>query len=446
MRRAIAIVVGTLVLMGGNIAAARVSSHGYGDPVAQLPGVHRTLRPIPNPGWTTEHVWNANENDWEPAIAADPNSPYVYALATRYSPPRRCDTCRIPGIVLRVSDDGGKTWHPDKFLCACTNFPGGQYDPIIEVDADGTVHAVWLQGYDPGAVYSRSTDHGKTWSNPVTMPIAWSDKPQLAVSADGRDVYIDVNGPSHGDSRVGVSHDGGATFTVARVTDSDRYKFAGGAWASPDGQHVAFAQSDYDQRYRGRIHFETALSDDGGATWRSVRVATGFRQPDCTSQGCPDGFYGPTPALAGDPSGALVYVYAANRKPRGPQRIYATTSLDGGNTWKLGIGLSPPGTDAVFPAAASGGAGDFRVWWMDTRTGRWNVWYSRTTDGGLTWSTPIRLSNATSGAQYKGRRGFLEAYGDYGEMAVTNEGKTVAIWGEGMSYDGPGGVWFTRQR
>ncbi len=413
---------------------------------AGLLGLTRPIRSVPNAGWTTEHVWNARKDDWEPAIATDPTAPYVYALSTRYSLPRRCATCRIPAIVLRVSGDGGKTWRPDRFLCACPNFTGGQYDPVIEVDGRGTVHAVWLQGFDPGAVYSRSTDHGKTWTDPVAMPFAWSDKPQLAVSTDGRDVYVDVNGPSQGDSQVGVSHDGGVTFTRVKVTDSDRYYFAGGAWTSADGRHVVFAQSGYRQGGEGRIRFDAALSDDGGSSWRSVRVATGFRQPPCTSKGCYDGFYGPTPALAGDPDGDLLYLYAANRKPGAPQRVYVTTSSDGGSTWTQTTALSPPGANAIFPAAASGGPGDFRVWWMDTRTGRWNVWYARTTDGGATWSTPIRLSNATSGTPYKSRRGFLEAYGDYGEMGVTSGGKTVAIWGEGASYAGPGGVWFVRQR
>ena len=89
---------------------------------------------------------------------------------------------------------------------------------------------------------------------------------------------------------------------------------------------------------------------------------------------------------------------------------------------------------------------DFRVWWMDTRTGRWNVWYTSTTDGGATWSPAIRLSNAVSGEPYKRRRGFAEAYGDYGEIDVTDTGATIAIWGEGASYTGPGQVWFIRQR
>jgi hypothetical protein len=83
---------------------------------------------------------------------------------------------------------------------------------------------------------------------------------------------------------------------------------------------------------------------------------------------------------------------------------------------------------------------------MDQRTGRWNVWYTTTTDLGATWSTPVRISDATSGTDYKDRRGFTEVYGDYGEIAITSTGTTVAVWGEGSSYDGPGGVWFNRER
>jgi hypothetical protein len=57
----------------------------------------------------------------------------------------------------------------------------------------------------------------------------------------------------------------------------------------------------------------------------------------------------------------------------------------------------------------------------------------------------VKISDATGGAAYKNANGFAEVYGDYGEIAITNTGKTVAIWGEGTSYTGPGGAWFNRQ-
>ena len=35
-------------------------------------------------------------------------------------------------------------------------------------------------------------------------------------------------------------------------------------------------------------------------------------------------------------------------------------------------------------------------------------------------------------------------FGDYLEMAVDGEGANHVIWGEGESFDGNGGTWFTR--
>ena len=68
-------------------------------------------------------------------------------------------------------------------------------------------------------------------------------------------------------------------------------------------------------------------------------------------------------------------------------------------------------------------------------------------DGGQTWSAPVQISDAPAGAAgYVNANGFAEIYGDYGEIGVTNTGKTLAAWGEGYSYTGPGGTWFNVQR
>jgi hypothetical protein len=101
---------------------------------------------------------------------------------------------------------------------------------------------------------------------------------------------------------------------------------------------------------------------------------------------------------------------------------------------------------ATAPVAEATGDGDVRLWFAERRpTERWNIWAVRSSDGGATWSSPIRISDATSGARYKTADGFLEFYGDYGEMAITSSGATIAAWGEGFSWTGPGGVWFNRE-
>ena len=56
------------------------------------------------------------------------------------------------------------------------------------------------------------------------------------------------------------------------------------------------------------------------------------------------------------------------------------------------------------------------------------------------------LRRARGSAGYVGPSGFAEIYGDYGEIDVTSAGKTIATWGEGFSYTGPGGTWFNLQR
>ena len=101
-----------------------------------------------------------------------------------------------------------------------------------------------------------------------------------------------------------------------------------------------------------------------------------------------------------------------------------------------------------FPALAAGPtANDFRLVFQDDRNGSttaWNTWYRRTTNGGSTWSPEVRVSDLGSGAPYKSAAGYRFPYGDYFEVAVDRNGLNHFIWGEGISYTGPGGTWYTR--
>jgi hypothetical protein len=131
--------------------------------------------------------------------------------------------------------------------------------------------------------------------------------------------------------------------------------------------------------------------------------------------------------------------------------VYVSTSADAGRTWSAGAPVSVSGENATGPRLASSGGGNARIWYMQTAGGddpdAWNVWYRSSTNGGRTWSSPVKIDDAPAGAAgYVNANGFGEVYGDYGEIAVTNTGKTVAIWGEGFSYTGPGGSWFNIQR
>lgn len=398
----------------------------------------------------SERVWSGRD-DWEPALAADPSSSYVYQLTTRYDGPKPCGGCPLPAIVFRRSSDSGATWEADKFLIATKK---KQNDPQIEVASDGALYAVWMDDYSPGVKFIKSTNRGNTWSSPIAFTgkgrkPSWSDRPILAISSSGRDVYVAFNAS---DSYIVASHDYGRTFGTAVKTNSDaRYWFHTAGAVAQDGT-AYFVATDFSQDYTGDADINVIRSSDGGITWQTTRIDTSREMPDCPwAAGCYFGFLGPSAGVAADSTGAVVVAYNAGQTVGAPQRMWARRSADG-LSWSGRVELSDEASTAnnVFPAVASSTtAGDFRVAWQDDRRGAtsaWNTWYRRSTDGGRTWSTPMRVSDLGSGAPYKSETGYRFPYGDYLEITVDATGRTHMIWGEGDSYDGPGGSWYTRSR
>ena len=195
----------------------------------------------PAPGWAGARIVHPRRDDWEPAVAADPNAPWVYIMVARYGAPY-CPRCPVPSMTFERSRDGGKTWSKARPVCRCAGTPW-QADPIIEVVPDtGSVYAIWMDTWN--VVFSRSDDHGRTWTDPVSTKgrVPWNDKPALVVSDDGQRVWVTWNGPTGGDAFVARSSDGGASWSRRRVVDSDRYYFAYDGAVSTDGA-VVLSQS-----------------------------------------------------------------------------------------------------------------------------------------------------------------------------------------------------------
>jgi hypothetical protein len=421
-------------------------------------GQQRPAGDAPTPGWAGEQPFEATApDDWEPAVAADPSAPWVYVLVTRYGVAKPCNgNCPTPYIALRVSSDGGATFGPTKALCPCKG--SGQFDPIIEVvPGTGAVYAAYMNGFN--VLFTKSADHGATWSTPVKVygNVSWNDKPILAVSNNGTDVYVAFNGPTGGDPWVAQSHNAGGSWTQTKVVDSNRYFFAFDGDVAPDGT-VYFSQSAILYGGGGNkgtlptqpIEEHVFVSRNAGQSWDDKVVGTVQPGLACAaSGGCTPDFYLGHNALAVDTNGGVVVLYDGATAAGGPQTIEARRSADRGQTWSGPSTVSAAGEEAIDPAVESTGTGNVRAWYAQTAGGgnldQWNTWYRASTDGGATWSAPAKLSDATGGAAYKTPAGYQEPYGDYGEMAITSAGKTFAVWGEGASYDGPGGVWYNRQ-
>jgi hypothetical protein len=413
----------------------------------------------PAAGWAGSRVMSPSD-DWEPAVATDPKAPYVYLLTTRYGtdPPNCSKQCPSPFIALAVSKDGGTTFGMQQPVCLCLGSKA-QYDPTIEVVPNtGAVYSAFLNadrhnGFS--TVFTKSTDHGKTWSDPVHVygNVSWTDKPEIATSASGKDVYVSWNGPQGGDLYVGQSHDYGKTWTQQKLSDDKRYYYAYDARVLSDGA-VVFSESSIQyaglKNVAGEVWHHAIISRDKGQTWKNGVVAKVPVGESCIADGCKPDFYIGQTSVVSDAPAHLVFAYEGPTAAGGPQRVYVSRSSDGGRTWSAGAPLSVAGENATQPRLASSGGGDVRIWYMQTADGdnpdAWNVWYRSSANGGASWSAPVKISDAPAGAAgYITADGFGEVYGDYGEIAVTRAGKTIATWGEGFSYTGPGGTWFNLQ-
>ena len=401
------------------------------------------------PGFDVERVWSGFD-DWEPAVATDPATSDVYQMTTRYNGPKACNGCPLPVMIFRRSTNGGATWGPDRFMPVTKS---KQYDPQIEVATDGKIYVAWIDSYNPGVRFTKSADRGATWSAPLTFTgnkktPAWSDKPVLAISPNGQHVYLGYNAS---DAWVAASHNGGASFAANVKTSNDtRYWFHTAGAAKSDGT-AYFATVDFTQDYTGDANIKLLKSNAGGTTWSTSLVDTSRELPTCTwAAGCYFGFFGSIAGLAVDSAGTIGFVYTATTTAGGPPQLFFKKSTDGGNTWSARQAISGAPVTAWHhsPAIAAGPtAGDFRVLWQDNRNGvpsKWNAWYRTTSNGGSTWSTPIRVSDLGTGAPYKSADGHAFPYGDYLEIAVDSTGMSHMIWGAGASFDGPGGTWYTR--
>jgi hypothetical protein len=391
----------------------------------------------PAPGWAGE-IKVGTEDTWEPSVAADPSGPFVYVMYNRFGGPKACKSCPPIPMLLRVSSDNGATWGPETYPCPCPGVKQFQYDPVVKVASNGVVYATWMNKYD--MVFGKSSDHGATWTAPIEVSgQPWGDKPWIGVSPDGVHVYIAYATSSA--VWVAASHNAGSSFSPAVKLNNDngRYRYPNGLEVLSNGTAVLSA-SDYpgsSQQTSGAVNIETWRSTDGGTSWSRTVLGQVFTGVNFETSS--------TTALGSDSAGTLVALYSGATSQGGNGHIWSRRSTDGGVTWAPAVELGTGAANASFPAIAGGASGQFRIHYADDRTGSWNTFYRSSSDGGQTWSAETDISDADGGATYKTTAGFASAYGDYGAIDITNTGKVVAVWGEGVSFStGPGGIWFNR--
>jgi len=355
-----------------------------GDPPAPASAIEKlnedkaTIRIIRN-GYLSVQV-NVNDNGLntrgdaanEPSIAVDPGDPSIINIGWR-----QFDTItnNFRQAGLGLSADGGQTW----------SFPGVldpgifRSDPVLDFDIDGNFYYNSLT-YDSDyrCDVFKSTDGGANWSAPVFA--YGSDKQWMSIDrTDGQGQgHIYQHWSPFTPTTFNRSVDGAASFEAPVALPEEPYW--GTTTVAPDGtvfvaglaswsSGIAVARSSNAQNALATPTFDQVVVVDLG--------------------GFPQAFVDPSP----NPSGLLGQVWIASDHSGGAGH---------GNLYLLGS-VNPAGSDPL------------------------DVHFSRSTDGGATWSDPVRVNDDPAGTN---------AWQWFGTMSVAPDGRIDVVWNDTRDYPG----------
>ena len=101
------------------------------------------------------------------------------------------------------------------------------------------------------------------------------------------------------------------------------------------------------------------------------------------------------PSIAASKNNVHVVWYESTGFNNG--EIFYTRSTDGGNLWCCSINLSNNGGNSIDPVIAISGNNVYVVW-VDNNLGVDEVFYRRSTDGGVSFEPTVNLSNTPGGS------------------------------------------------
>ena len=306
----------------------------------------------------------------EPSIAVDPTNPARIAIGWRQFD-TIADNFRQSGIGY--SHDGGQTWSsPEPNILELNEFSS---DPILDSDLDGRFYYYALQpDRGPGAwacYMYRSADGGNTWPQEVYAfggDKAWFMVDKTGGAGSGH-VYARWNsGASCCPGTFTRSTDGGFTYSVPITVPSNPR--SGTLTVTPDGN----------------LFIVGGVGSSFGVV-RSTNAQFANQSPILDPVVGVDLGGSMSFAAGPNPGGLLGQAWIASDHSGGPRHgnLYVLASVD------------PPGLDPL------------------------DVMFVRSTDGGFSWSTPVRVNDdpLNNGA-----------WQWFGTMSVAPNGRIDVVWND----------------
>jgi len=269
-----------------------------------------------------------------------------------------------------------------------------------------------------------SHDAGQTWTK-QTLTSAWGvwGDPCIVTDTSGRFYFFHLSysaDPNGWIDRIICqrSDDAGVTWPVESYTGLNGSKDQDKAWAAYDGiptslykgtMYVTWTEFDLygssTASNRSRIMFSKSINH--GVSWSSPQTISQFTGDCIDSDNTAEGA---VPAVGAN--GEVYVSWSLN------DTIYFDRSMDGGQTWMAidkVAATQPGGWDyniaghdrsnglPITSTDLSGSShhGTIYINWSDQRNGNTDtdVWLTKSTDGGNTWSAPVRVNDDAAGRQ-----------------------------------------------
>ena len=365
------------------------------------------------------------------------------------------------------SSDGGGHWGavdlplPPPLTTNGTDFGS---DPAVAWDTHGNVFysyiVVFFSGGFPNGVaingtemaVARSSDGGRTWKSTYfalqTGQAKFNDKPYITVddnsSSPHKDtIYVTWDrfvGSGSSDNGVLVSHstDGGQSFSAPVFASSTapgpKGDIAADPFVSPDGTvHVAW----HDVQNSAIVE---ASSADGGQSFgpthtiSPTQAAFDVAVPAQASRGAL--VY---PACGADtstgPDSGRLYCSWMDETPANGTDIFMSRSTDGGSTWSTPLRVNDDPTGVANDQfnqwlSVDPSNGSVNLSWNDTRNDpahlSTDIFYARSTNGGLSFGKNVQVTSAPTNETCCGAD-LGNQYGDYEGIAAM-DGSVHPVW------------------
>jgi hypothetical protein len=378
------------------------------------------------------NMTNRDEVNSESSIAVDPgDASHLVASSNNITGSGR--------LKQFYSSDGGVSWNTTEL--PLDDGAAFHSDPAVAWSSDGTAWSATLGISPAGAIkvqMYKSTDRGATWTFEGTVStgtdndkeLIWVDNHPSSPHKDN--IYVAWDQPGRG-IRFVRSTDNGATWSSVTSLSSDG-AIGTHLTTGPSGE-LYVAWPDVNSR-----QIKVRKSTDGGATFGSVTVIATTN----------DAYEVSVPAMCRRK--VLIYVTVAVDRSSGPNsgnvyalwndrngsaadpgcsgvtaasnsNVYFSRSVDGGSTWSTAavVHSDPPQSDQFNPwMDVDPATGGIHVAYYDTRDDSdrrtTRLYYVHSEDGGATWIDETQVATAPTDESVSAAD--ANQYGDYNGLAA----------------------------